>query len=150
MTALSNILPRETSIISPLYKFFESDFEIPASTTLSQEKFLTDEALDAIIKIKSYQRLENNWDSYGGIAPTKEIIEQAKDFVIKMDSYGCKIFFSAPGPNGEILVELKKDNRSVEVVFNDNKNVEVAFFENENCIEEINFLDENKIVAWLL
>jgi hypothetical protein len=36
--------------------------------------------------LKSYLELEDNWDSYGGIAPTKEVVEISIDFIKKINN----------------------------------------------------------------
>ncbi len=46
----------------------------------------------------------------------KKAIEEARQFVCKLNYVGVQVYFTAPGPNGEILIELKNTN-SVEIIF---------------------------------
>jgi hypothetical protein len=155
MTALDSAISdyrilEGTSTISPYFVLLDPTFYTRASTTLFETCEVSDGAIDTISRLKSYLNLEENWDSYGGLPPRKNAVDQAISFVLSLDRKGYGIFFTAPGPSGEILIELKSGNKTVEVTFDNEKNVTSALFIGDRCIEEGNNLDERKILRWLI
>jgi hypothetical protein len=146
MTALSNAaVPYSTlegtSTVFPFYSIFEYSFHPPASTTLFLERELSEEAIDTIVKLKSFLRLQDNWDSYGAAAPQKDIIEQAISFVKSLDQRGQEVFFTAPGPNGEILVEVTQGEKTIETTISEDGGKSYASFHRTQCVEEGNLSD---------
>lgn len=146
MTALSNAaVPYSTlegtSTVSPFYSIFEYSFHPPASTTLFSERELSEKAIDTIVKLKSFLRLQDNWDSYGAAAPQKDIIEQAISFVKSLDQRGQEVFFTAPGPNGEILVEVTQGEKTIETTISEDGEKSYASFHRTQCVEEGNLSD---------
>ena len=136
-----------------------ADYEFPsgttnASTVLSIPK---DDALNIpnnaqqLRKLKSFLNLEKNWDSYGAVPVIENRVYDALDFVRRLDEKYQEVYFVAPGPNGEVLVELKAEERSIEVIF-DEDNVEYAKYENGNVVDEGTYgpgdLD-SQLVSWL-
>lgn len=69
---------------------------------------------EVVYKIHSYLSLPENWDSYGGIAPTSENVEFVKKVVEKFPNH---LYFCCPGPNGEIEVDWRIGNLEIEVFF---------------------------------
>jgi hypothetical protein len=90
-----------------------------SSTILSSYKKLqlSQSAANIMHKIYSFGQLMNNWDGEGALAPTKSLIEEVNAFVIKADSNNLPFYFTAPGPNGEIVVEFKNGSREAGVYF---------------------------------
>lgn len=93
-------------------------------------------ALKAISKVKSFLNLPSNWDSYNAAAPSPDAIEQAISFIKQLDRFGISVYFTAPGPNGEIVVELKNEEKSAEVYFYPDAPSDYALFIGEQCEEE--------------
>lgn len=91
---------------------------------------------DLISKLMDMEALEYNWDSYGAVAPEKNCIHKAIKFIISNAQYALPFYFTAPGVNGEIMVELKNGNRSAEIFFNPDNTNELLLFENSECIFE--------------
>ncbi|MCX6136373.1 MAG: hypothetical protein NTV54_02630 [Ignavibacteriales bacterium] len=138
-----------TSTIDPHYDLLDYVFRTRASTVYYEERELLEETIDAIGKLKSFSRLQENWDGYGALPPQQDTIEQAISFVKALDRGGEPVYFAAPGPNGEILVELKKGNRTVEVTIEEDNHIKSALFIENRCIEEDANFVERKILEWL-
>ena len=138
-----------TSTIDPRYDLLDYIFRTRASTVYFEERELLEETIDAIGKLKSFSKLQENWDSYGALPPQQDTIEHAVSFVKALDRGGEPVYFTAPGPNGEILVELKKGNRTVEVTFEEDNHIKGALFIENGCIEEDANFDDGKILQWL-
>ena len=102
-------------------------------------------------KLKSFLNLEENWDSYGAVPIIENCVYDALDFVRRLDEKYQEVYFVAPGPNGEVLVELKAEKRSIEVIF-DEGNVAYAKYENGDVVDEGTYgpgdLD-SQLVSWL-
>ncbi len=96
----------------------------------------SDGALTILAKLQSFLRLEENWDSYGAATPSKKAVHGAIDLVQQLDRAGQSVYFVAPGPNGEIVVELKNDERSMEIYFDEDGNSEYVIFERGKCVDE--------------
>lgn len=105
-----------------------------------------------IATIESFRKLEDNWDSYGGIKPSDITIKKSIDFVEKLSKNNIAVYFTAPTTNGEILIELKNGNKTIEFFFL-NKNVEYAKFDHEECVKEEeleNSLYPSNLLEWLI
>ena len=57
----------------------------------------------AIAKLKSFLRLQANWDSYDASVVQEATVREAVSFVEQIDEDGLEVFFTAPGRDGEIL-----------------------------------------------
>ena len=90
----------------------------------------------AINKIKSYCDLENNWDGYGAVKPADMTIHNAINFLRRADEDGLEVYFVAPGPNGKIVIEFKKDNLEAEVYFDGDGTEQVLIYDVDNCVIE--------------
>ncbi len=60
--------------------------------------------------------LEYNWDENGAIPPCSEVIQVAKGILHSMNAVGQEIYNVAPGPKGEIMLDLRSGNKSLEVI----------------------------------
>ncbi len=104
-----------------------------------------------IRKIKSFLDLEDNWDSYGAASIVTNCVHNAIDFVRRLDEKYQEVYFVAPGPNGEVLVELEAGERSIEVVFDEDK-VEYVKYENGDAVDEGSYEPgdiDSQLVSWL-
>jgi hypothetical protein len=112
-----------------------------ASIITTYERVVPELSLQAkgmLTKIEDFGLLQNNWDSYGAEPPIKEIIDRAKRFVRFSDTKRLPLFFTAPGPNGEIVVELNnKKDKDVEVYFNPEGGLEALFYLEKKLVEEM-------------
>ena len=95
-----------------------------------------------INKIKSYSSLEENWDGHGAVKPQTYIIERAIEFLRLANEDGIEVYFVAPGPNGEILIEFKNGKLEAEIYFNQDGTSQVLIYDDNECVLEGN-LEEN-------
>lgn len=108
---------------------------IPFSKPLSKT------AINFINKIENFSKLSDNWDGYGAVTTKIGTIEKAKQFVRVLDNQNFPLYFVALGPNGEIMIELKKGRYSVELEFDiEGRFAMRYFFDSEYRGES---LDEN-------
>jgi hypothetical protein len=95
--------------------------------------------------LDDYSLLRDNWDEEGGIAPTNNVIKKAKFIAAVLEKHGQPIFHAAPGPNGEIMLDLRnnKKSRSLELIFYPHKTVSVLFPEEGKPTQHI--FDDQKL-----
>ena len=146
MQALQFRLPEtnlgENTITTGIKAGFISAFRPDVSSIMARidgiVPSLTPKGKAMLTKIEDFALLESNWDSYGAEPPAKLIIERAKSFVKTADKKRLPLYFTAPGPNGEIVVEFNdRKGRSVEVFFNEDNVVEALFYSQDKLINEI-------------
>ena len=79
--------------------------------------------------LKDFEQLENNWDGDGALAIPKTVISKAESIIIFLDTMGLKVFHTAPGPNGEIMIDLRnrENTKSLELIIYSTRNIAVKF-----------------------
>jgi len=110
-----------------------------AAGEISEMNYATRKAIN---KIKSYSDLDDNWDGYGAIIPENDVINSAINFLWQADEDGFEVYFVAPGPNGDIVVEFKKENLEAEIYFNADNSNQILIYDGDNCVVE-GTLEEN-------
>ncbi|MGA2408514.1 MAG: hypothetical protein ABSF81_17450 [Bacteroidales bacterium] len=116
----------------------------------SSRMVLPDNSRNFIGRILSFKDLPENWDGYGAAKANKNAVSNAIDFIHKIAVYDNPIYFVAPGPNGEILIELKNEERSVEIYFSDDESDEVILIGNGKTVFEGSVSkDFNKIISFI-
>lgn len=113
------------------YKFSSFDENIP-SICVSERNVISARNQYAINKIQSYGSFEKNWDSYDADPVSKEVINHSVRIIEKLNQLNQEIYFAAPGPNGEISIELKNGNRNAEMLIYPNKKFKYVFFDNKD------------------
>jgi hypothetical protein len=98
--------------------------------------------------IKDFLQLPNNWDNDNAIRPEIGAVDQALSIVEKVNFFGENVYFTSPGPNGEISIELKNGNREAELIVYENKKVFLKF-EDNNFIEQGALENLDEILTWL-
>ncbi|MFN4256630.1 MAG: hypothetical protein ACK4Q5_16635 [Saprospiraceae bacterium] len=78
------------------------------------ETVLNQRVLDLLNELK---KLKDNWDEEGAPAPSPRAIRHAEVLVNQLNRAGQKVFHIAPGPRGEIMVDLRENGKSVEILF---------------------------------
>lgn len=133
------------------YSFWTATIRPASSTVLVHWHELSDETREILSRIRTFSQLKENWDSYGAEPPSKIALQNAFSFVKTIDRHPLPVFFAAPGPNGEILVESKEGDKSIEITFEANGNASYAKFEGIACIEEGALTDQvlPDLAAWL-
>ncbi len=112
---------------------------------------LNEPALFEIYKLYSFLQLPENWDSYNAAKPSKVAIENAIDFTLRLAQRGQLPFFMAPSPDGDILIELKDNNVTIEILFGeDGANRITGLVDNEEIFEkDLNETNESCSLKWL-
>ena len=103
-----------------------------------------------IQKVKSFTELEENWDSYGAQKVSEEVTENSILLIEAIDFLDEDVYFTSPGPNGEIMIQLKNEDKEVELIVYESKTKFVTFENNEFKKQgdfEANILP--KIIEWL-
>ena len=99
---------------------------------------LSGSAEELLAKLESFRHLNENWDSYNAAKPSEDTIERACTLVRDLDRQGHCPDFIASGPNGEVMVELIRGERSVEVYFNEDGSSEYVVFDGAEAVCEFN------------
>ncbi|MBP6826065.1 MAG: hypothetical protein KA165_05865 [Saprospiraceae bacterium] len=89
-----------------------------------------------IQKLNSFDFLLPNWDSYNAEKPSQKAIEEARQFVYHLNYEGVRVYFTAPGRKGEILLELKNDTKAVEIYFYEDSKSDYFLFEQNTLVGE--------------
>ena len=112
---------------------------------------LGEQALFEINKLYSFLHLPQNWDSYNAARPSKIAVENAIDFTLRLTQRQQFPFFMVPSPNGDILIELKDNNVTLEFFFGeDGTNRITGLVNNEGIFEkELNETNEYCSLKWL-
>ncbi|QQS28036.1 MAG: hypothetical protein IPM47_14305 [Sphingobacteriales bacterium] len=102
--------------------------------------------------IKSYSSLQLNWDTYNAVPPSKQAIQKAITFILWLSEYNIDVFFVAPTPNGEILVEIKEGNANVEIEFSSNSEDSICASQKGDFIAEdiLNNTTQISYLKWLI
>lgn len=122
-----------------------------ASVVIShtQEKGLNFRILNLL---SQYAQLKDNWDGNDAIAPSKTALKEAIFLTRVLGKHGQSVFHAAPGPNGEIMLDLRSkfQNHSVEIIFYANKSVAVMFPEN-GCPMQVEYNESKlpELLYWL-
>lgn len=97
---------------------------------------LSAKAKGMLHKLYNFHQLKTNWDSNGALVPRENVIKTAANFLTHLDEYDLPIYFTAPGPNGEVVLEYKNDENTAEV-----------FFENDNFSEMLLYKGKVQVYA---
>lgn len=84
-----------------------------------------------IVRIHEFLKLPAGWDSYDAMPVSPASAEGAIAFIRELDVYDVDVYQATPGPNGEIMVQVKEGKCEIEFLFYENKVKYVTFFNNE-------------------
>jgi hypothetical protein len=124
-----------------------------SNSALQQTPIISDNNRRQIGLIKSFGSLEDNWDTYGANKPSTKAIIKAVSFAKYLSDKGINIFFTAPTPDGDILIELQNDGANLEFIFSaiDHEDKIVGSFRNEDhCEDRINDSTKIAYLKWLI
>lgn len=104
--------------------------------------------------LKEFETLHDNWDEDDAVAPDSLAISRAKYVTHILENAGQSLFSAAPGPNGEVMLDLrnKENAKSVEIIFYPNRSVAVFFPAEGSAIpfqKEFDVTELPKILEWL-
>src|SRR5690606_37293658 len=91
---------------------------------------------DLLIKLDSFGRLQEGWDGYQANPPSKSAIQHAKKFLTDNIGTILPFYFTAPGVNGEVMIECKNGEKAAELCFNADGTTELLLFVNNDLIQE--------------
>lgn len=101
-----------------------------------------------IQNIIEYKNLEDNWDFDNAKAPTDKVIQTALYISRLLQKYGQKIYHSAPGPNGEIMLDIRSKNKSFEIIIYDHK-TNIVFIPEDDVLPTQEDFDEKEIIRYI-
>jgi hypothetical protein len=120
--AINSITQEENRCI---FKMFLPDY---SSTTIIYDLHI---GLNARIRdlLNSYGELTDDWDGEGAISPNKSALNNATYLTSILTQGGQRIFHAVPGPNQEIMVDLRSSStdNSLEIIFYPTRAVFVKF-----------------------
>ena len=102
--------------------------------------------------LSEYATLQANWDEEGAIAPAPDAVLSAKAITFLLSKHAQPIFHTAPGPNGEIMLDLRNKNktRSIEIILYQDRSVAVLFPEQAAASQQpFNTTDLPGLINWL-
>jgi hypothetical protein len=94
------------------------------------------QARDMISRLERMNDLSYNWNSYGADSPSRLAIKLAIKFILENQRFNLPYYFTAPGVNGEVMIEMKKNDRVAEIYFWEDHSTELLLFENEQVVLE--------------
>lgn len=150
-----NYLNTSTDDIGTSIDDTEYNGSIPNNFFGSQKQLYRNISINNLNRIKSIQSfglLNKNWDSYNAEQPSYEAITKAITFSLWLSECNVEIFFVAPTPNGDILIEIKGSNASIEFIFsNIDADKVLAWCDGELMSEAIlNDTTRNSYIKWLI
>ena len=103
-----------------------------------------------IQNIIEYKNLEDNWDFDNAKSPTDKVIQTALYISRLLQKYGQKIYHSAPGPNGEILLDIRHKNKSksFEIIIYDHK-TNIVFIPEDDVLPNQEDFDEKDVIRYI-
>lgn len=101
-------------------------------------------------RLAEISNLEDNWDDEGAIKPNTRTVGDANSLVSLMSMTGQKIFNIAPGYSGEIMVDLRNNTKSLELLFYPDKSRYVKFNSTERPEQgDFNHSQLPQLLSWL-
>lgn len=101
--------------------------------------------------IKSFESLSPGWDSYNAEIPSATSISKAINFLLFQVPFKLDPFFVAPTSDGDILLEFKHGNSTLELLFGLEQD-EISAWENETLVVEAS-LNQTTVLSyfrWLI
>lgn len=102
--------------------------------------------------LEEFTQLKDNWDGDDAIAPNSVVISKAKYLTNVLDKRGEPIYHTAPGPNGEVMLDLRNDKKgkAAEIILYANRSVVVTFSQSE-APKQQNFENAHlpEVLEWL-
>lgn len=119
---------------------------------ISNYKLVSENNSRAIGTINSYKTLKNNWDGYGALSPSDKTITKTVTFILKLSEYDVEVFFVAPTPDGDILVETKFENAALEFELASDSEDTITATQNNEFVSEAVLNDTTFInyMRWLI
>lgn len=129
---------------------FNIPSDVPASSSFYSGGIpLSQNNVGHIYSIMAFGNLPANWDSYGANKINGAAIVKAINFIYTdLGKREEEVFFTAPTADGDILVELKKDNSNLEFIFSgETSDMIIASCSGDHHAEQV--LNETTVNAYL-
>lgn len=137
-----------TSVSNICQEIYINSSNVEHSYANTQYIFPSEENIQAINTIRSYSHLKNNWDSYNGSRTSQIAIRKAISFILWLSEYNLDVFYVAPSPDGDVMVEVKKGNANLEFEFTEDNSDNVCATENGDYIQSA-ILSETTLRAYI-
>jgi len=110
------------------------------------------ENLQAINTVRNYITLQNNWDSYNGSKTSPIAIQKAISFILWLSEFNIDVFYVAPSPDGDVLVEIKRREANLEFEFTADNSDNICATENGEFVQdaELNETTLRSYIKWLI
>lgn len=122
------IEPNKYNILFADIQYIEDKRPMSNSTILDFDSYFS---INFRIKLllSEFNNLQNDWDEDGAIAPHKNAIAQAEYLTSLLERHGQSIYHTAPGPNGEIMMDIRNNDfeKSMEIILYKDKEILVQF-----------------------
>lgn len=135
------------------YSFNGQSFESSISLTMNSISSYQVTLNSRILKLlEEFSLLKDNWDEDDALAPKLEVIDNAKYLTKLLEKHGQPIYHTAPGPNGEIMLDIRNrfNKQSLEVIIYKNRTVVVIFPERGSPVQsDFDFTQLPDLLSWL-
>jgi len=100
--------------------------------------------------LDSIQMLEDNWDGNFASAPKVNIVQRSRGLIAILSKIGQKVYTIAPGPYGEVMIDIRNQEKSLEVIFYPDKSKFVQFSPAEEPSQGLFEMTKlNSLLYWL-
>lgn len=102
--------------------------------------------------LEEFTFLENNWDEEDALSPDSVAVSNATYIAQYLERGGQLIYNAAPGPNSEVMLDLRNidGTRSVELIFYANRSIAVFYPETGKPYQEnFSFEELPSVLEWL-
>jgi len=113
---------QSTVRIEKKYQDLKKSYGTSITTTSVNDYFINTKIFRLL---KKCSELTDNWDEDDAKAPTSEVIHISQYLAFVLSKTGQIIFHAAPGPNGEIMLDLRNKDKSLELIIYPHKKVAV-------------------------
>lgn len=127
----SYVLSGKTAIDTNAYTWASGSIRIQVQPYLSRP---SSQAREMLQKLFRFKNLSINWDGNQAMPPDDSVIIKAAGFIIHADEFDLPLYFIAPGPNGEIVVEFKSGQNTAELFFNEDDTEEMLLYKGKEQI----------------
>ncbi len=104
-----------------------------------------------INQLNDFALLEENWDSYGALRISENVIEKAISVVKNLYLKNIFIYYTAPSPSGDILLELKNKNKTIEIEISPESDITYTAFKNGDEIKAGIWIQDNEeLINWFI
>lgn len=139
--------PTASFTVQPLRKTMSLAYST-VFTSVDDRAFSLNER--ALRLLDEFKWLPANWDEDDAMAPSAKAIQMAESLVYLLQRTGQKVYHVAPGPLGEIMVDLRENGKSVEILFYPDK-ARYVYFPREGNPEQGEYRPDvlPQILKWL-